>query len=94
MLKQTLLAAIATAAIALPAAAQESYVIGLTGAMTGPAAGTLGPAVEGLRIEFAGVVAGGPQLVAGVGAANARNRREAGKRRSSPKRDRPSPPHC
>ena len=36
MLKQTLLAAIATAAIALPAAAQESYVIGLTGAMTGP----------------------------------------------------------
>ena len=50
MLKQTLLAAIATAAIALPAAAQESYVIGLTGAMTGPAAGTLGPAVEGLRL--------------------------------------------
>ena len=50
MLKQTLLAAIAAAAIALPAAAQESYVIGLTGAMTGPAAGTLGPAVEGLRL--------------------------------------------
>ena len=50
MLKRTLLAAIATAAIALPAVAQESYVIGLTGAMTGPAAGTLGPAVEGLRL--------------------------------------------
>jgi ABC-type branched-subunit amino acid transport system substrate-binding protein len=50
MLKQSLLAAIATVAIALPAAAQETYTIGLTGAMTGPAAGTLGPAVEGLRI--------------------------------------------
>jgi branched-chain amino acid transport system substrate-binding protein len=50
MLKRTLLAAIATAAITLPAAAQESYTIGLTGAMTGPAAGTLGPAVEGLRL--------------------------------------------
>ncbi len=50
MLKRTLLAAIATIAIALPAAAQETYTIGLTGAMTGPAAGTLGPAVEGLRL--------------------------------------------
>lgn len=50
MLKRSLLAAIATAAIALPAVAQETYTIGLTGAMTGPAAGTLGPAVEGLRI--------------------------------------------
>jgi len=50
MLKRSLLAAIATAALALPAAAQETYTIGLTGAMTGPAAGTLGPAVEGLRI--------------------------------------------
>jgi ABC-type branched-subunit amino acid transport system substrate-binding protein len=50
MLKRTLLVAIATIAIALPAAAQETYTIGLTGAMTGPAAGTLGPAVEGLRL--------------------------------------------
>jgi branched-chain amino acid transport system substrate-binding protein len=50
MLKRSLMGAIAAAAIALPAAAQESYVIGLTGAMTGPAAGTLGPAVEGLRL--------------------------------------------
>jgi branched-chain amino acid transport system substrate-binding protein len=37
------------AAAALPAAAQDAYVIGLTGAITGPAAGTNGPAVEGLR---------------------------------------------
>ena len=50
MLKRSLLAAVASAAIALPAMAQETYTIGLTGAMTGPAAGTLGPAVEGLRI--------------------------------------------
>jgi branched-chain amino acid transport system substrate-binding protein len=44
------LGAIAALAIALPASAQETYTIGLTGAMTGPAAGTLGPAVEGLRL--------------------------------------------
>jgi ABC-type branched-subunit amino acid transport system substrate-binding protein len=50
MLNRSLLGAAAALAIALPAAAQESYVIGLTGAMTGPAAGTLGPAVEGLRL--------------------------------------------
>ena len=53
MLKRTLLAAIATAAIALPAAAQENCTIGLTCAMPGPAAGTLGPAVEGLRLYIA-----------------------------------------
>ena len=34
----------------VPAVAQEAYVIGLTGAMTGPSAGTLGPAVDGLRL--------------------------------------------
>lgn len=50
MLKRSLIGSLAAAAIALPAYAQESYVIGLTGAMTGPAAGTLGPAVEGLRL--------------------------------------------
>jgi branched-chain amino acid transport system substrate-binding protein len=50
MLKRTLLGALAATVIALPAAAQDAYVIGLTGAMTGPAAGTLGPAVEGLRL--------------------------------------------
>ncbi|HWV41196.1 ABC transporter substrate-binding protein [Pseudorhodoplanes sp.] len=50
MLKRSLMGAIAALAIALPATAQETYTIGLTGAMTGPAAGTLGPAVEGLRL--------------------------------------------
>ena len=50
MLKRHLIGSLAAAAIALPTAAQDAYVIGLTGAMTGPAAGTLGPAVEGLRL--------------------------------------------
>ena len=50
MLKRSLMGAIAALTIALPATAQETYTIGLTGAMTGPAAGTLGPAVEGLRL--------------------------------------------
>src|SRR5262245_32485226 len=49
-MKRIVLSALATAALALPAMAQDAYVIGLTGAMTGPSAGTLGPAVEGLRI--------------------------------------------
>jgi branched-chain amino acid transport system substrate-binding protein len=50
MLKRHVIGALAATVIALPAAAQDAYVIGLTGAMTGPAAGTLGPAVEGLRL--------------------------------------------
>jgi branched-chain amino acid transport system substrate-binding protein len=50
MLKRSLMGAVAALALALPGAAQEAYVIGLTGAMTGPTAGTLGPAVEGLRL--------------------------------------------
>jgi branched-chain amino acid transport system substrate-binding protein len=50
MVKQGLIVLLTGAVLAGPAVAQESYVIGLTGAMTGPAAGTLGPAVEGLRL--------------------------------------------
>src|SRR5712691_757716 len=38
------------AALALPAAAQDAYVVGVTGAMTGPAAGTNAPSVDGLRL--------------------------------------------
>ena len=49
-MKRIVLSALATAALALPAMAQDAYVIGLTGAMTGPSAGTNGPAVEGLRL--------------------------------------------
>ena len=50
MKKNVMLGAAALAVAAAPATAQDAYVIGVTGAMTGPSAGTLGPAVEGLRI--------------------------------------------
>src|SRR5438309_126248 len=40
----------AMAALALPAIAQDAYVVGVTGAMTGPAAGTNAPSVDGLRL--------------------------------------------
>src|SRR5262249_50808698 len=50
MLRRVLIGLAAAAAMALPAAAQDHYVIGLTGAMTGPAAGSLAPAVEGVRL--------------------------------------------
>jgi branched-chain amino acid transport system substrate-binding protein len=50
MLRRVLIGLAAVAAFALPAAAQDHYVIGLTGAMTGPAAGSLAPAVEGIRL--------------------------------------------
>jgi ABC-type branched-subunit amino acid transport system substrate-binding protein len=42
--------ALAAMAIALPAGAQDGYVIGVTGALTGPPAGTTAPPVEGLRL--------------------------------------------
>ncbi len=44
---------------ALPAAAQDAYVIGLTGALTGPPASTYAPAVEALRIYIERVNAAG-----------------------------------
>jgi ABC-type branched-subunit amino acid transport system substrate-binding protein len=47
-MNKTLLAA-AFAALALPAAAQDAYVIGVTAAMTGPAAGTYAPTVEAMK---------------------------------------------
>ena len=47
---RTILILSAATALVVPAVAQEAYVIGLTGAMTGPSAGTLGPAVDGLRL--------------------------------------------
>jgi branched-chain amino acid transport system substrate-binding protein len=50
MLKSSVIGSLLAAMATLPAIAQESYVVGLTGAMTGPAASTLGPAVEGLRL--------------------------------------------
>ncbi len=50
MLKRSVIGSFVAAIMVLPVIAQESYVIGLTGGMTGPAAGTYGPAVEGLRL--------------------------------------------
>lgn len=38
-----------------PAAAQETLKVGLTGALTGPVAGTYAPAVEGLRLYIDGM---------------------------------------
>lgn len=45
-----LAAAAVAATIAVPALAQDAYVVGLTGALTGPPASTYAPAVEALRI--------------------------------------------
>ena len=43
-------AALAFGLLVAPAAAQDAYTIGLTGALTGPPASTYAPAVEALRI--------------------------------------------
>jgi ABC-type branched-subunit amino acid transport system substrate-binding protein len=53
------IAATIAAAAALPAIAQDAYVVGLTGALTGPAASTYAPAVEALRLYIEGVNAAG-----------------------------------
>jgi ABC-type branched-subunit amino acid transport system substrate-binding protein len=55
--------AMAATAIALPASAQDAYVIGVSGALTGPSASTNAPPIEGLRlyvdrINAAGGIAG------------------------------------
>ena len=54
-----LAAAVAATLIAAPAVAQDAYVIGLTGALTGPPASTYAPAVEALRIYIERVNAAG-----------------------------------
>src|SRR5262245_26017878 len=38
--------------LAAPASAQDAYVIGLTGALTGPVASTQAPAMEAMRVYF------------------------------------------
>src|SRR6266702_1281822 len=50
MLGRTFAAALAAAALAWPAGAQDGYVIGATAALTGPPAGTNAPPIEGLRL--------------------------------------------
>jgi branched-chain amino acid transport system substrate-binding protein len=50
MLRRLVTGALAATAIAIPAYAQDAYVIGVTGALTGPPAGTNAPPIEGLRL--------------------------------------------
>jgi ABC-type branched-subunit amino acid transport system substrate-binding protein len=45
-----LAAAVAAAMLAWPASAQDTYNIGLTGALTGPPASTYAPAIEAMRV--------------------------------------------
>ena len=52
-------AALATWLLAAPAAAQDAYTIGLTGALTGPPASTYAPAADALRLYIDGVNAAG-----------------------------------
>jgi len=59
MFGRSFVGVLAAAVIALPAIAQDAFVIGVTGAMTGPAASTTGPAVEGLRLYVDRVNAAG-----------------------------------
>jgi ABC-type branched-subunit amino acid transport system substrate-binding protein len=61
MRHRTLGAALVAATLAVPlsASAQDAYVIGLTGALTGPPASTYAPAVDALRIYVDRVNAAG-----------------------------------
>jgi branched-chain amino acid transport system substrate-binding protein len=59
MMKRMLLAGLAATALALPASAQDAYVVGLTGALTGPPSSTYAPAVDALRIYIDRVNAAG-----------------------------------
>src|ERR1700730_7918792 len=59
MFKSSLIGVLACAAVALPAAAQEAYLVGVSAALTGPAAGTTAPPVEGLRLYVERVNAAG-----------------------------------
>jgi branched-chain amino acid transport system substrate-binding protein len=52
-------AALAAVLLAAPAAAQDAYTIGLTGALTGPPASTYAPAVDALRLYVDAVNAAG-----------------------------------
>jgi ABC-type branched-subunit amino acid transport system substrate-binding protein len=59
MLKRTILGALAASLFTLPAFAQDAYVVGLTGALTGPPSSTYAPAVDALRIYIERVNAAG-----------------------------------
>jgi branched-chain amino acid transport system substrate-binding protein len=52
-------ATLAALLLTAPAAAQDAYTIGLTGALTGPPASTYAPAVDALRLYVDGINAAG-----------------------------------
>jgi ABC-type branched-subunit amino acid transport system substrate-binding protein len=54
-----LIGALVGALVAFPAVGQDAYVIGLTGALTGPPSSTYAPAVESLRLYLERVNAAG-----------------------------------
>jgi len=59
MLSRTKIVALTLGLLAPPAAAQDAYTIGLTGALTGPPASTYAPAADALRLYVDGVNATG-----------------------------------
>jgi len=59
MIRKLLLGAALASASILPAVAQDAYVVGVTGALTGPPSSTYAPAVEALRIYIDRVNAAG-----------------------------------
>jgi branched-chain amino acid transport system substrate-binding protein len=59
MLRKLAAAAFAATFLVAPAVAQDTYTIGLTGALTGAPASTYAPAVEALRIYMERVNAAG-----------------------------------
>ena len=50
MRRGILIGVLACAALATPASAQDAYVVGVSGALTGASAGTNAPPIEGLRL--------------------------------------------
>ena len=59
MLNRILLGGLTACAIALPVAAQDAYLVGVTAALTGPPSSTYAPAVDALRIYIDSVNAAG-----------------------------------
>ena len=59
MVRHTIFATLAVSALALPAQAQDAYVIGITGGLTGSSASTYAPTVEAVRLYIERVNAAG-----------------------------------
>jgi hypothetical protein len=49
-MRRILIGLLAAAALAIPAHAQDAYVVGVSGGLTGSSAGTNAPPIEGLRL--------------------------------------------